>query len=297
MNICQRELLEDDAGGGKVLDDLVHRGLGHLAVRALQIGELNQHQVLAGCAASGPRGLFSKQIACGGVRSCAEGYEGRPLNDVIAVRGDVHDHGLGLGVGRLANDENNNLGDVGRIRGLDGHHAPQPVGIIAPYLVEEGVHRLQRGRCGGKGPRICRRQRIGRHGLRNWRRGRSKIRRLRRGSGRRGRWGLLRWTGRRGLRQCHARAQTEDDNESCDRDPSRNGLQSCTYALQCGSLLLWLHVRCAVPVHSTGNGPSLRNARLHPASPFDGASPLEVTVRPSRRWESGGRCRRTLASP
>ena len=222
MNIDQRELLEDDARGGKVLDDLVHRGLGHLAVRALQIGELDQHQVLARSAASSSSGLCFEHIPCGGVRSCAEGYKGRPLNDVIAVRGDVHDDGLRLGVGRLADDEDDDLGDVGRIRRLDGHHAPQPVGIIAPYLVEEGVHRLQRGRCGGKVPRICRRQRIGRHGLRNRHGGRGKVRRLRRGSGGRGRWGRLRWAGWRGLRQCHARAQAEDDNESCGRDPTRN---------------------------------------------------------------------------
>ena len=99
MNIYQRKLLEDNARGRKVLDDLVHRRLRRLAVRALQVGELHQHKILAGTAACSSGGFFLEQIPSGGVRSCAEVDQACALNDVIAVRCNVEDRDLGLCVG------------------------------------------------------------------------------------------------------------------------------------------------------------------------------------------------------
>ena len=60
--------LEDDAGLGKIDGELVHVGLGFLAMGALEVSELDQFQILGGGAAIGAVGALLQLGAMIGVR-------------------------------------------------------------------------------------------------------------------------------------------------------------------------------------------------------------------------------------
>ena len=138
MNVYQREELKDDVRLGEVVGELVHDGLGILAVRALQVGELDQLKIPGGCAAGGAVGTGAEQVAGFGEGSGAEEDDTGALADgVLAVGGDVEGGAFDLGAGLLTSDEYDDAGDAGRGGGLNGHDAVEAVGVIAPGGVKE----------------------------------------------------------------------------------------------------------------------------------------------------------------
>ncbi len=142
MNRGKRIVLKDDARLGKIHRELVHVGLRLLAMGALEIGELNQFQILGGYPAIGAIGLLLQLGAKIGKRIRPERNNLVAGDDVLAVgQGKELERG-GLLFAGLVADKDDHLADAFD-RGLeDGLHLPDAVIVVAPTGLEKGVDGL-----------------------------------------------------------------------------------------------------------------------------------------------------------
>src|ERR1035437_9138627 len=162
MYLDQREELEDDVGLGKIFYDLVHRGLRLTAMGTLKVGELDEFEILAGGATESSVGACLEHITNGSKGGRAERNNDRALaNGMVAIRSDKKSGGLNLGAGSFFGHIDDDFGDAGGGGGHDGHDSVEAAGVKAPYVAQEGVHGVDRGRGCGKEPRVRARKRIG----------------------------------------------------------------------------------------------------------------------------------------
>ena len=100
MDVDQREVLEDDVGRGEVVLELLHDALGLLAVGALEVGKLDDLEVLAG----GPWRAVAR--ACSSLRRLGEWCRaevGDLAGDgVLAIGQDVEADRLILALGAFS---------------------------------------------------------------------------------------------------------------------------------------------------------------------------------------------------
>ncbi len=154
----QREVFKDEVRlrevGEKVLNDRLHS----LAVRALEVGELDEGEFLVCGSAAGALGALVEDASRVGVRMGAEGQD-IVGDEVIAVRRGVEDQraDLLLRIALLC-DEDGDLTDIRRGRGLDGGYLPDAVGVVSPGDVQEGFDGFTGGSSGGEVIGIDRRE-------------------------------------------------------------------------------------------------------------------------------------------
>ena len=85
VNLHQRVALVDDVRIREVGSDFIHCGLSVFAMRALEVGELDEFQVFAGPAARWAICTLEQNGAIFGIRMCAEGENFTPGNDMFSV--------------------------------------------------------------------------------------------------------------------------------------------------------------------------------------------------------------------
>ena len=139
MNGGKRKVLKDDARLGKIHCQLVHVGLRFLAMGALEIGKLDQFQVLRRRAAIGPVGPLLQRGAGVSERVRAEGDNLVAGDDVLAVCHGEELQRRRLLLAGLVADENDHLADA-----VDGSlenslHLPDAVFIVSPAGLQECV--------------------------------------------------------------------------------------------------------------------------------------------------------------
>jgi hypothetical protein len=147
-------VLEDDAGFGKIHCQLVHVGLRILAMRALEIGEFHQFQVLRGRTAvrSIATLLQNGPILC--KRIFAEGNKVVSGDDVLAVGKSEELQRRGLLLPGLVAHKDHDLAHALDRRLQNRLHLPHAPGIEAPTGGEKGVDGLFGRRRGGEIRRI-----------------------------------------------------------------------------------------------------------------------------------------------
>ena len=141
MDRCNRIVLKDDAGLGKVHRQLVHVGLRFLAMGALEVGELDQLQILGGRAAIGAVGVLLQLGAILGKGMLAKGNNGELVagDDVLAVGERKELKRGGLLLAGLVADENDHLADAFDRSLEDGLHLPDAALVVAPAGLQEGI--------------------------------------------------------------------------------------------------------------------------------------------------------------
>src|SRR5579872_5194907 len=86
MNGGQRIVLENDARLGKVRGQLLHVGLRLFAVGALEVGKLDQFQILRCRPAIWTVRTLLQLLTVGGIRMIAEGQNIVTGNDMLSIR-------------------------------------------------------------------------------------------------------------------------------------------------------------------------------------------------------------------
>src|SRR5882724_6762081 len=142
MNLCQRKVLKHDPGLRKIMQQLFDDRLPVLAVRALQIGELYQQQVLALRSTSGPICLLLKEPSPLRKWHYAEVKDGI-RNCVLPVRGHKELCRLHLTSLRFIRHIHQYLRHTCGRCFLNPLHSPDAVRIIAPDRSKKSIHRLE----------------------------------------------------------------------------------------------------------------------------------------------------------
>lgn len=176
MHVDQRERLIDVARIWKVGDELFGGGLRGLAVRALEVGELDELMLLAGASLPGAGSVLLEGGAGGGEGMRAEGDDGVVGDEVVAVGRDEEGEAGDLRAALFRN-EDDVLADTGRGRLEDAVDLIGTVGVVSPGGLEEGLDLSFGGLRGGEVLGIDGRQlrlsgRSGRAGRGSRRRGR-----------------------------------------------------------------------------------------------------------------------------
>ena len=146
MNGSERVVLENDARLGKIGDELVHVGLRSFAMRALEVSELDEFEILGRRTAIGAVGALLEHGAVLGKGMLAEGNDPFADDDVLLIGRGEEGEAIGLLLAGLVADEDDDLADAGDLGLLDCLNLPHGVGVEAEIGLHEGVDDFLGGR-------------------------------------------------------------------------------------------------------------------------------------------------------
>src|SRR6516225_5304536 len=147
MNRSNWVVLEDNSRFREVRKELFHVGLRSLAMRALEVGELNQHEVLCGSPVGRSIGPLLQERTVLRKRLLAERNDLIPDNDVLSVRRGKEGEAVRLLFSGLVADQNRDLADPFHLCLLDCLDLPDIVVIEAEIRLHERRNDLLGGSC------------------------------------------------------------------------------------------------------------------------------------------------------
>ncbi len=136
----QRKVLEDDAGLGKIHRQLVHIGLRLFAVGALEVGKLDNLQILGGVSRDRDRRRAAARWRALPQRDCApKGMMSSPAKMCLPSGRTKNWSRDELLLAGLVAHQQGHLADAIDFRLLDGPHLPDTGLIVAPTGLQKGV--------------------------------------------------------------------------------------------------------------------------------------------------------------
>src|ERR1700733_4779430 len=139
MDGSNGKVLKDDSRLGVIRNQLVHVGLRLFAVRALEVGKLDQLQILGRGAAVGAVGVLLQLLASVSKGIVSESDDVVTADDVLAIGKIIERENLRLLFAGLVSNQNDDLAYAVSGRLENGLNLPHAVGVVAPIVLKKCV--------------------------------------------------------------------------------------------------------------------------------------------------------------